>query len=276
MKVGGTGKTNLAYGKRYKEECEVKEGRKMERRKRRAGFTLIELLVVVAIIAILAAMLLPALSQARERARRAVCVNNLKQLALGVLMYVQDYNDFFPPGQHPGYKEFVQCLDMGWPGHPGAGYINIKQMDCPSDRTRVPGVDFWPYWGTTKYNFSYGYNVKIGGNYYFLQWFGGNQYRAKRLGYLKYPSVDILLAECNSRYSAWNPYGPYVWGFNGDLYQERLGFVVPSPHHQNGSNYAFVDGHVAWVTDQEYRDVLRYEGDDSYPGVHYYLYNINW
>ncbi|MEP6755381.1 MAG: prepilin-type N-terminal cleavage/methylation domain-containing protein, partial [Chthonomonadales bacterium] len=93
------------------------------------GFTLIELLVVIAIIAILAAILFPVFAQARESARRTSCLNNVKQLATGNMMYIQDYDESFPlvyngggscshaeyPLLYPYLKsmQILQCPDGG-------------------------------------------------------------------------------------------------------------------------------------------------------------------
>ena len=68
---------------------------------RRSGFTLIELLVVIAIIAILAAILFPVFAKAREQARKTACVSNVKQIGLAWMMYVQDYDESYPPSNSP-------------------------------------------------------------------------------------------------------------------------------------------------------------------------------
>jgi len=72
--------------------------------KRRTAFTLIELLVVIAIIAILAAILFPVFARARENARRASCMSNLKQIGLGIMMYVQDYDETYPLAATVSYE----------------------------------------------------------------------------------------------------------------------------------------------------------------------------
>lgn len=101
---------------------------------KRIGFTLIELLVVIAIIAILAAILFPVFAQAREKARAITCVSNEKQMGLGILMYLQDYDETFPRGQYPDYSHNWDLLITPYVenGHVNAGYNVVGGIwQCP-------------------------------------------------------------------------------------------------------------------------------------------------
>jgi len=104
--------------------------------RKRRGFTLIELLVVIAIIAILAAILFPVFAQARESARKAACMSNMKQIGLAIQQYVQDYDGIFPPSQLPSSGANVSWPTMIYP------YVkNEGVFVCPSGERGLTSRD---------------------------------------------------------------------------------------------------------------------------------------
>src|SRR5205823_175043 len=128
----------------------------------RDAFTLIELLVVIAIIAILAAILFPVFAQARESARTTSCLSNTKQLGLGILQYIQDYDEKFPlwiycdsvGGANPSPNSGPGTVDTPWGpwknNHIGwdktvQPYVkNVQVFKCPSNDVGVDATNPTP------------------------------------------------------------------------------------------------------------------------------------
>jgi prepilin-type N-terminal cleavage/methylation domain-containing protein len=139
---------------------------------RRRGFTLIELLVVIAIIAILAAILFPVFARAREAARKTTCISNLKQIGLGVMMYVQDYDEVFPIANQEGDR-IPNQQPHAWHGSNGAypHLVDVVQpytkneamFNCPSLGKKVVR-DPATGWVSNNGGGSYGYRCfDVGG-----------------------------------------------------------------------------------------------------------------
>jgi prepilin-type N-terminal cleavage/methylation domain-containing protein/prepilin-type processing-associated H-X9-DG protein len=198
----------------------------------RKGFTLIELLVVIAIIAILAAILFPVFARAREKARQASCLNNVKQLALAVHMYNQDYDEMICPSRlrtSLGYMHWTKFLEP---------YLkNTNIWECPS--ATQPWAAPWQA------------RLRAGGDGWgnFMD-YGANSYvmlaeNTIALATIKYPAETLLMGESDCTRDAADGYNypGYVWLLND--WGAAYGGFIPA-RHNDGANLSFVDGHAKW------------------------------
>ncbi|MBD3292809.1 MAG: prepilin-type N-terminal cleavage/methylation domain-containing protein [Armatimonadia bacterium] len=190
----------------------------------RRGFTLIELLVVIAIIAILAAILFPVFARAREKARQSSCLSNMKQLALGQLMYAQDYdevtvrwNGYWNSGEYDPPR-FAYWYEHIMP------YVNNNQiLICPSASDKALDPGYAP------------------SNSYLCTYAVSNGYPQRALADFKTPASTVMMCETQS-----NNYYRYRLEPNSDYNIDS----AARDSHNGGLNIALVDGHCKWYNSQ--------------------------
>lgn len=220
-----------------------KEGAVKENLKRSGRFTLIELLVVIAIITILAAMLLPMLNKARERANCSTCLNNLRQLNFAFTNYTSDNSDFFIPVNHlaangwvPGEVEGVWTWGVGF--YTGKYVTSNKIYICPSVFKQSSAV----YQGyaadlinrpqiVSRYQYvNYGYNGNYIGSSIAVA--GAKPYMPAKLNQIKKPTETILAADSSGvTYKLLAPTPPSTYSNILDV-------------HSKAANVLWADGHV--------------------------------